>query len=155
MLKEIDNEIFKRFCENVEKRKGQNDRAAIFGIIGEGGEVVDIIKKHLFHGHELDKNKLSEEIGDYIFYQIWWFNNIQFFKDFYDLIKLHLKRYEKEPFEDLLYELLLNFDISKAVYIIMNHYELDINEIMQKNVEKLEKRYPNGFNSADSINRKS
>lgn len=39
-----------------------------FGIAGEGGEVVDILKKHLFHGHDLDKLHLIEELGDVMFY---------------------------------------------------------------------------------------
>lgn len=38
------------------------------GIAGEGGEVVDIIKKHLFQEHELNKEHLFEEIGDLLWY---------------------------------------------------------------------------------------
>lgn len=38
------------------------------GITGESGEVAELIKKHEFHGHELDKNKLAEELGDVLFY---------------------------------------------------------------------------------------
>lgn len=38
------------------------------GISGEGGEVSDIIKKHLFQGHELNYKDLIEEIGDVMFY---------------------------------------------------------------------------------------
>lgn len=38
------------------------------GISGESGEVSDIIKKHLFQGHELNIDDLVEEIGDVMFY---------------------------------------------------------------------------------------
>lgn len=38
------------------------------GLAGEGGEVVDLIKKHLFHGKPLDREKLLEEMGDQLFY---------------------------------------------------------------------------------------
>lgn len=38
------------------------------GITGEAGEVADILKKHIFHGHELDKKELSKEIGDILWY---------------------------------------------------------------------------------------
>ncbi|MBR2246279.1 MAG: nucleoside triphosphate pyrophosphohydrolase family protein [Bacilli bacterium] len=38
------------------------------GVTGEGGEVADIIKKHLFHGHELNREKLIEELGDVMHY---------------------------------------------------------------------------------------
>lgn len=40
----------------------------VVGIIGEFGEVVDILKKHLFQGHDLNKQDLIEEIGDVMFY---------------------------------------------------------------------------------------
>ena len=40
----------------------------IMGIAGEGGEVADIIKKHLYQGHRLDYEALKEEIGDVMFY---------------------------------------------------------------------------------------
>ena len=38
------------------------------GLVGESGEVIDLLKKSLFHGHELDRNKLKEELGDVLFY---------------------------------------------------------------------------------------
>ena len=31
---------------------------AVMGLCGESGEVIDIVKKHLHQGHELDKEKL-------------------------------------------------------------------------------------------------
>lgn len=38
------------------------------GLAGEVGEVVDMIKKHKFHGHYLDKNEVVKELGDIIWY---------------------------------------------------------------------------------------
>lgn len=38
------------------------------GLAGEAGECADIIKKHLFHGHELDKEHLAKELGDVAWY---------------------------------------------------------------------------------------
>ena len=38
------------------------------GLCGETGEVVDYIKKGMYHGHILDKKKLSEELGDVMWY---------------------------------------------------------------------------------------
>lgn len=38
------------------------------GIAGEAGEVADLIKKHLGHGHDLDWHKLREELGDVLWY---------------------------------------------------------------------------------------
>jgi NTP pyrophosphatase (non-canonical NTP hydrolase) len=38
------------------------------GVAGESGEVCDYIKKIIFHGHELDKNKIIKECGDVLWY---------------------------------------------------------------------------------------
>ena len=40
----------------------------VMGLCGESGEVIDIVKKHLHQGHELDKNKLAKELGDVAWY---------------------------------------------------------------------------------------
>lgn len=34
----------------------------------EAGEVASIVKKHIFHGHPLDRDKLVKEIGDELWY---------------------------------------------------------------------------------------
>lgn len=38
------------------------------GLTGEAGEVADIIKKHQFHGHDLDVQELKKELGDVLWY---------------------------------------------------------------------------------------
>lgn len=38
------------------------------GLCGEAGELAEIVKKHAFHGRELDSNKLAEELGDVLWY---------------------------------------------------------------------------------------
>ena len=38
------------------------------GLCGEVGECVDHVKKHLFQGHDLDRDHLAEEIGDVLWY---------------------------------------------------------------------------------------
>ena len=38
------------------------------GLAGETGEVVDAMKKSLFHGHDLDAWELCEELGDLLWY---------------------------------------------------------------------------------------
>jgi NTP pyrophosphatase (non-canonical NTP hydrolase) len=81
---------------------------AFMGLAGESGEALDLIKKHLFHDHDLDKNKIINELGDIAFY------------------------------------------LEIASYLLGTTVE----EIEQQNIEKLNKRYPNGFNKEDSINRK-
>lgn len=38
------------------------------GVAGEAGEVADLVKKILFHGHPLDREKIREELGDVLWY---------------------------------------------------------------------------------------
>ncbi|HET8707606.1 MAG TPA: nucleoside triphosphate pyrophosphohydrolase family protein [Pseudomonadales bacterium] len=38
------------------------------GIAGEAGEVVDVVKKHTYQGHELDVPKLVDEMGDILWH---------------------------------------------------------------------------------------
>ena len=40
----------------------------VMGLNGESGEVIDIVKKHMFQGHELDKDKIKKELGDVMWY---------------------------------------------------------------------------------------
>ena len=78
------------------------------GLAGESGEVVDYIKKCLYHSHKFDDEKLVEELGDII----WYITNIA---------TLH---------------------------------GLRMTYILDKNIKKLEERYPEGFSVEKSINRK-
>ena len=80
----------------------------VMGLNGEAGECIDMVKKHLFQGHELDKEHMAKELGDCMWYL--------------------------------------------AVASQGIGYDLDI--IAKMNVEKLKKRYPEGFDSEKSKNRK-
>lgn len=40
----------------------------VMGLCGESGECVDLMKKHLFQGHELDTAHLAKELGDVAWY---------------------------------------------------------------------------------------
>ncbi len=40
----------------------------VMGLCGESGEAIDIVKKHLHQGHELDRQKLVNELGDIAWY---------------------------------------------------------------------------------------
>jgi len=57
--------------ENTIKIVGYDPGALLngaLGITGEAGEVADMIKKHVFHGHDLDTDALVKEIGDVCWY---------------------------------------------------------------------------------------
>lgn len=38
------------------------------GLVGEGGECIDHIKKHVFHGHNLNVEEIKNELGDVLHY---------------------------------------------------------------------------------------
>ena len=40
----------------------------VMGLCGEAGEAIDIVKKHLAQGHDLDRDKLIKELGDVAWY---------------------------------------------------------------------------------------
>lgn len=40
----------------------------LMGLNGEAGEAIDILKKHLFQGHPLDKEHMAKELGDVAWY---------------------------------------------------------------------------------------
>lgn len=79
----------------------------VLGLSGESGECADLVKKHLFQGHELDAEKLANELGDVAWY------------------------------------------LAVASYAI--GYSLEA--VLQMNVDKLRKRYPDGFSAERSIHR--
>lgn len=92
---------------NMDLTKEQLLSNMVMGIAGESGEVADVIKKHLYQGHDLDVAHLKEEIGDVMFY----------------------------------------------IVNLANVLELDMQEVLEDNINKLRKRYPQGFDADRSINR--
>lgn len=77
------------------------------GIAGEAGEVADLVKKHIGHGHELSDEKLMKELGDVLWY----------------------------------------------VAAVAAQRGLSLEDVAAANIEKLLKRYPNGFSHEASRNR--
>ena len=80
----------------------------LMGLNGEAGEAIDVLKKHKFQGHRLDRNKIIEELGDVLWYIA-------------------------ETCEGL---------------------GVPMEKVASFNIEKLKNRYPDGFSSERSINRK-
>ena len=77
----------------------------VMGLCGESGEAIDIVKKWLAQGHDLDREKLAKELGDVAWY------------------------------------------LAEAATAL----ELDLETILRGNLEKLAKRYPEGFRAQRSI----
>lgn len=80
---------------------------AALGISGEAGEAANVSKKHLFHGHDVDHEKMMEELGDTLWYLTW----------------------------------------------LANLYGYSLSEIAVGNIDKLRRRYPQGFDAERSRNR--
>lgn len=79
----------------------------VMGLNGEAGECIDIMKKYLFQGHELDEEKLMDELSDVLWYAA----------------------------------------------VTASGLGVSLDEVMEHNVEKLKKRYPDGFDKERSIHR--
>lgn len=59
---------YQKFCVGRAGKKSLDFAILGLGVAGEAGEVADLIKKHLGHGHTLDRNKLANELGDVLWY---------------------------------------------------------------------------------------
>ena len=81
---------------------------SVMGLCGESGEVIDLVKKHVSHGHPLNKEKLIDELGDVAWY------------------------------------------LAECAYIL----GVPLEAVLMRNIEKLKARYPEGFDTERSINRK-
>lgn len=75
----------------------------VMGLCGEAGEAIDIVKKHVAQGHELDREALIKELGDVAWYLA---------------------------------------ETATALGV-------DLDEILERNIEKLRKRYPEGFSAEE------
>ena len=82
---------------------------SVMGLCGESGEAIDIVKKWLAQGHELDRAHLAKELGDIAWY------------------------------------------LAEAATAL----EIPLEDILQANLDKLKKRYPDGFNAQNSLIRQS
>lgn len=79
----------------------------VMGLCGESGEAIDLVKKHLAQGHELDREALIKELGDVAWY------------------------------------------LAETAFAL----EVDLDEVCRRNIEKLKKRYPEGFRTENSVHR--
>lgn len=56
----------------VERRNDMTDQRGLacdaLGIAGEAGEVADLVKKQVGHGHPADHEKMKRELGDVLWY---------------------------------------------------------------------------------------
>lgn len=53
---------------NPELNNDQKLLNGVMGLVGEAGETIELVKKNLFHGKPLDRDKLIKELGDVRWY---------------------------------------------------------------------------------------
>lgn len=82
---------------------------SVMGLCGESGEAIDIVKKWLAQGHNLDQERLIKELGDVAWY------------------------------------------LAEAATAL----NVPLEQILQRNIEKLKNRYPQGFEAERSVTRLS
>ena len=63
---------------------------AIMGIAGEGGELLDAVKRACFYGTPLDKTNIKEEIGDLMYYLVCLLRGLDITMD--ECIELNIKK---------------------------------------------------------------
>ena len=66
----IDFNLYQSLAQRTSNTKTKSDKIGngLMGMNGESGEAIDILKKHLYQGHELDRDKIIEEAGDVLWY---------------------------------------------------------------------------------------
>lgn len=89
------------------KQSDLNLAVAGLGLTGEAGEVADLVKKTIGHGHALDRDKVLEELGDVLWY----------------------------------------------LAMMATLLDVDLATVAQANIDKLMRRYPDGFSTERSMNR--
>lgn len=68
---EYQNEAMKTATDGLNLYSRVNKDAlnnAALGLCGEAGEFADIMKKHIYQGHEIDADHLAKELGDILWY---------------------------------------------------------------------------------------
>lgn len=105
------------------------------GLIGETGELADIIKKYIFHRQALDRNKLREELGDSFWYLSALARNYSY--NMADIMGAG------ERIGDASFTFMR--DIAAHLISIADWFTIPVEEILDHNVRRLQRRYPDGF----------
>lgn len=64
LINEYQNEALKTESGAQELRNRDRLLQGLMGLNGEAGEAIEILKKHMFQDHPLDKKHLASELGD-------------------------------------------------------------------------------------------
>ena len=62
------NEYQKEAMRTAQADTLNNEERLLNGVMGLNGEAIDIVKKHIFQGHDLDIEHVAKELGDIAWY---------------------------------------------------------------------------------------
>ena len=130
------------------------------GLVGEFGELVDLLKKRKFHGHDKLHDKLRDEFGDVLWYAA----------TSATVMGIELVCAEFHDLDDpyavavtvALFARRLAYGGGSAAHLaqvvagiaeMINAADMTLDEVLTRNVEKLRERYPDGFSTESSIER--
>lgn len=144
-------------CNLTKSQRRNNWR---YGLMGEFGELVDLLKKERFHGHPRVKEPMVKEIGDVF----WYMAAIE--SEECRVLQVAINKSLPELDTDTLIKrthaaiskLVLGDDqymsiVMSGILEICRRYEINPEEVLKTNIAKLEERYPEEFSTEDSIKR--
>lgn len=157
----------KRTCTNLECKYEDNLHMEM-GIITEVSEIIDILKKKLAYKKQIDKNHLSEEIADVLWYvvndyrirgmalpsddviedEVYELSTILKDSDNTQQIFIHVSTMLKKY---LIYKELYLLHIIATVVHIGRMFGVDYKVSMYNNIQKLLVRYPEKFDESLAI----
>ena len=170
-------ELASKTCKDLGTLELNNEHMQM-GIITEISELIDVLKKQLAYGKDIDWVNVKEEIGD----AKWYIANACIFNNhnFAELIELADKQnnalkslFDKESLFKMLKNIL--FDVNnEGTYndinltftkentinllcvlqvIITKFTTFTLEEVLQTNIDKLSARFPDGFTQYHALNR--
>ncbi len=123
------------------------------GILGEAGELLDLLKKELFHGHHVPHEKYKKEIGDVFWYVATAPALVGFSGRYYGSTSKDRRVVRTRDLIRGVSDLLFKNQAKLTLFAICDAFGYDPGEIMAMNIAKLRERYKSGFSTADSLAR--
>ena len=151
------------YCEKAVRTMSDKTtlEVAIMGLLGELGEVTECYKKHYGQGKELNREKVLDELGDLLWYSVvvyhitgnkwklgYVFPNTEkngFGENYLAIVKPMLRCVNSAVSAVVSACDLDSIDIIGETVKFIELLGFTVQEVIDCNVSKLEKRYPDGF----------
>lgn len=144
-------EASSRTCPNLGDKKS-NLRHMNWGIETEKGELVDIFKRNLAYKKEIDLVNVFEELGDILWYEAGR-HRLNFSHDLMWVSMLDKNITNLYNIVDVTINWPNTADTRVLVQLYADHYGWSMEDIMETNIEKLKRRFPDKFTESNAIDR--